>query len=263
MASHPSRLAVVLALLSSVFASLPIRAQAPPDPLAEVEALLQIPAVAGREEGARDFVRRRLGKLPAAQDKAGNVMLTIGSGEPRRLVVCPLGEPGLIVSRIEPDGYLRVVPVGAEGTGALWPQSFEGNTVVVGGARGWVAGGMVQRSVHLVQGGPERPDRPFGFEDAWIDVGAESAAEAEALVSRCARLVVPGGDIVIVDVLDELGQEIAHAAYGLHLAMRTQGGRAHPSCFLRACLGRAGCGEARLIDLSPEIESLGALLATR
>lgn len=91
----------------------------------------------------------------------------------------------------------------------------------------------------------------------------ESEAEAEALVSRCARLVVPGGDIVIVDVLDELGQEIARAAYGLHLAMRTQGGRAHPGAFLRTCLGRAGCGDARLIDLSPEIDSLGALLATR
>ncbi len=182
MVNHPSRLALVLFLLCSVVASLPIRAQEPPDPLAEVEALLQIPAVAGREEAARDFVRQRLGKLPVEEDKAGNLVLAIGKGAPRRLIVCPLGEPGLIVSRIEADGYLRVVPVGADGT--LWPQSYEGNTVVIGGSRGWVPGGMVQRSIHLVQGGPERPDRPFGFEDAWIDVGAESAAEVEALGIR-------------------------------------------------------------------------------
>lgn len=184
MVKHPSRLAI---LLLSISASLPVRAQAPPDPLAplaEIEALLQIPAVAGREEPARDFVRQRLGNLPVEQDKAGNLVLTLGSGTPRRLVVCPLGEPGLIVSRIEPDGYLRVVPAGADGTGALWPQSFEGNTVVIGGSRGWVPGGMALRSVHLRQGGPEPPDRPFGFEDAWIDVGAESAAEVEALGIR-------------------------------------------------------------------------------
>jgi len=183
MVNYSSRLALVL--LSLAFASLPVHAQKPasPDPLAEIEAFLQIPAVAGREEPARDFVRQRLGNLPVEQDKAGNLVLTLGSGAPRRLIVCPLGEPGLVVSRIEPDGYLRVVPVGADGTGALWPQSFEGNTVVVGGSRGWVPGGMVQRSVHLMQG-PPPPDHLFGFEDAWIDVGAESAAEAEALGIR-------------------------------------------------------------------------------
>jgi putative aminopeptidase FrvX len=185
MANHPSRLVLVLVLLTLVFATSPTRAQSSPDPLAEVEAFLQIPAVAGREEPARDFVRQRLGSLPVEQDKAGNLVLSLGSGMPKRLVVCPLGEPGLIVSRIEPDGYLRVVPVGAGAAGALWPQSFEGNTVVIGGSRGWVAGGMVQRSVHLMQGAPDSPERPpFGFADAWIDVGAESAAEAEALGIR-------------------------------------------------------------------------------
>jgi putative aminopeptidase FrvX len=188
MVNHPLRLALVLALLSLVVTVFPIRAQDRPDPLAplaEIEAFLQVPAVAGREEAARGFVRQRLGSLPAEVDKAGNLVLTLGSGTPKRLVVCPLGEPGLIVSRIEPDGYLRVVPVGAGGAGALWPQSFEGNTVVIGGSRSWVPGGMVQRSVHLMQGAPDPPDRrPFGFEDAWIDVGAESAAEAEALGIR-------------------------------------------------------------------------------
>jgi putative aminopeptidase len=184
MVNHSLRLALVLALLSLAFASLPGSAQDRTDPLAEIEAFLQVPAVAGREEPARDFVRQRLATLPAEQDKAGNVVLALGSGAPRRLIVCPLGEPGLTVSRIEPDGYLRVVPVGADGTGALWPQSFEGNTVVIGGSRGWVPGGMVQRSVHLMQGSAPPADHLFGFEDAWIDVGAESAAEAEALGIR-------------------------------------------------------------------------------
>jgi 2-polyprenyl-3-methyl-5-hydroxy-6-metoxy-1,4-benzoquinol methylase len=91
----------------------------------------------------------------------------------------------------------------------------------------------------------------------------EPEAGAAALVTRSAQLVIPEGDIVIVDVLDELGRDVAYAAYGLHLAMRTQGGRAHPTSFLRSSLKRAGFQQVELIDLSSEVEGLGALLATR
>jgi putative aminopeptidase FrvX len=182
MERHLPRLAFLL--LSLTLATLPARAQSP-DPLHELEAFLRVPSIVGREEPGRDFVRQRLTGLPVEQDKAGNLVLTLGSGTPRRLVVCPLGEPGLIVSRIEPDGYLRVVPVGDGTTGPLWPQSFEGNTVVIGGARGWVPGGVTQRSAHLMQEGGDPPDRkPFRLSDAWIDVGAESAAEVDALGIR-------------------------------------------------------------------------------
>jgi len=170
-------------LLCGASAALPGFAQSP-DLTAEVEAFLQVPAVAGREEGARDFVRQRLPGQHVEQDAAGNLVLTLGSGTPRRLVVCPLGEPGLIVSHITPEGYLRVVPIGASKAGALWAQSFEGNVVMVGGARGWVPGGVVQRSLHLIQGAQAPERKPFSLDEAWIDVGAESAAEVEALGIR-------------------------------------------------------------------------------
>jgi putative aminopeptidase FrvX len=175
------RLSVSFLLYGAV--SVPAFAQAP-DLTAEVEAFLQVPAVAGREEAARDFVRQRLPGQHVEQDAAGNLVLTLGTGTPRRLVACPLGEPGLIVSRITPEGYLRVVPIGASKAGALWAQSFEGNVVVIGGARGWVPGGVVQRSLHLFQGAQTPERSPFSLDEAWIDVGAESAAEVEALGIR-------------------------------------------------------------------------------
>lgn len=183
MPSRLLRLSIPFLIYSA--AALPTFAQ-PPDLTAEVEAFLQVPAVAGREEGAREFVRQRLPGQHVEQDAAGNLVLTLGSGAPRRLVVCPLGEPGLIVSRITPEGYLRVVPVGNGGSGALWAQSFEGNVVMIGGSRGWVvAGGVAQRSVHLIQGAQAPAERgPFSLDEAWIDVGAESAAEVEALGIR-------------------------------------------------------------------------------
>jgi|GEM_PF-6157643 len=117
----------------------------------EAGAFLNVVAVAGRETPAADFIAGRLAGLPVTRDALGDVVLTVGSGAPRRLFACALGEPGLIVSGIQEDGYLRVVPAG-EPPGALWTQSFEGQTVVIGGSQGWRAGGVALLSVHLQQG---------------------------------------------------------------------------------------------------------------
>lgn len=163
-----------LAVVSFLALSCPLYAATLGD---EVQASLNIPAVAGREEAAAEFILGRLPGLPATRDALGSVVLAVGSGEPRRLVACSLGEPGLIVSGIREDGYLRAVPAGAGLAGALWAQSFEGQTVVIGGSRGWRAGAVVLPSVHLNQEGRPFRESPFTMEDLYIDVGAESAAE--------------------------------------------------------------------------------------
>jgi putative aminopeptidase FrvX len=151
----------------------------------EVEAFLQIPSVVGREEPAAELVAGRLAGLPVQRDALGNVSVTIGSGSPRRLVACPLGEPGYIVSRIRDDGYLRLVPAGGFSLDALWDQSHQGQTVVIGGSRGWVPGAVVLPSAHLMQGPLSAPpEKPFSVEQAWVDVGAESAAEVQAMGIR-------------------------------------------------------------------------------
>jgi putative aminopeptidase len=163
----------------------------------EVEASLHVIAVAGREQPGADFIAGRLAGLPVSRDALGNVVLTVGTGEPRRLFACALGEPGLVVTEIREDGYLRVVPAGEGPAGALWAQAYEGQTVVVGGARGWIPGAVPVRSVHLMQedGPSEKPLLPGGI---YLDVGAETAAEAAeagvrlldpvALIRRPARL---------------------------------------------------------------------------
>src|SRR5690349_6957482 len=143
----------------------------------EIGAFLSVPAVSGREQPAADLIAGRLAGMPASRDALGNVVLTVGSGEPRRLAACALGEPGFIVSAIQEDGLLRVVPVGGP-AGALWTQSFEGNTVVIGGAQGWRPGAVVLPSVHLRQGGGGPRERPFSVEDLYIDIGAASASAA-------------------------------------------------------------------------------------
>lgn len=150
----------------------------------EIEAFLRVPAVAGREEPARDFVRQRLSGLPVEADKAGNLILTVGSGSPKKLVACPLGEPGFVVTGIQPDGYLRLFPSSGTQVGALWEQAHEGNVVMIGGSRGLVPGAVTLRSAHLMQG-PDGPDpKPFQIGEAYVDVGAESAEEVAELGIR-------------------------------------------------------------------------------
>jgi putative aminopeptidase FrvX len=184
----------LLFLLLLLLTALPLPAVTLDD---EVEAFLHVVAVAGREEQGASFIAGRLAGLPASRDALGNVVLTVGTGEPRRLFACALGEPGLIVTEIREDGYLRVVPAGQGPVGALWAQSHEGQTVVVGGSRGWIPGAVPVRSVHLMQeDGPS--EKPLLSGGIYLDIGAESAAEAAeagvrlldpvALIRRPARL---------------------------------------------------------------------------
>jgi putative aminopeptidase FrvX len=144
---------------------------------AEVEAWLGTVSVTGREEPAAELVRSSLPGLPVQRDALGNVFVTLGSGSPKRLIACPLGEPGFAVTRITDDGYLRISPIGQTPLSALWDQSIFGQVVVIGGSRGQVAGAVVIPSIHLMQGASGPPEKPFSSWDAWIDVGAENAAE--------------------------------------------------------------------------------------
>ncbi len=183
------RLALVLPALVWLALALPVQATTASTAVATLDQevivfLLQGPSVAGREEPAADLVTERLAGLPVQRDALGNVVVTLGSGSPRRLVACPLGEPGYVVSRIRDDGYLRLFPAAGNPTGALWDQSHQGQTIVVGGAKGWVPGAVVLPSVHLMQGRGGPPEKPVAVDDLWVDVGAESAAEVEAMGIR-------------------------------------------------------------------------------
>ncbi len=150
----------------------------------EIEAFLRVPAVAGREIPARDFVRQRLLNNPVVIDRTGTLNFSTGSGSPRRLVVCPLGEPGFVVTGIQPDGYLRLFRASGAPVGALWEQAHEGNVVMIGGSRGLVPGAVTLHSVHLQQGEDGPDPKPFEIGEAWVDVGAESAEEVAELGIR-------------------------------------------------------------------------------
>lgn len=77
-----------------------------------LQAYARTSGVTGREEEASRFVESLFKAGTLQHDRLGNIVLVLGSGSPRRLLVAPLDEPGYVVSQIEENGYLRVAPVG-------------------------------------------------------------------------------------------------------------------------------------------------------
>ncbi|MGD0484855.1 MAG: hypothetical protein ABSB58_09430 [Gemmatimonadales bacterium] len=141
--------------------------------------LAAMTAVTGYEDAAADSVRVLL--PDSRRDRAGNVVWVRGSGEPIRVAVCPLDEVGYVVGGVTAEGYLTLRRVGATPMGPLFDQWLEGQRVTVFGRSGAVPGVVLVRSTHLQRGRAAGPDEPFGLDDAFVDVGAASPADVEAL----------------------------------------------------------------------------------
>src|SRR3989449_8862967 len=169
----------LIALLLSVYPAVRLSTQTSVDRLAV--RLAGMTAVTGLEQAMADTL---LTLVPgSARDRAGNVTVSLGKGAPKRLVACALDEVGYVVGNITPDGYLTLRRVGAPPT-PLFDQQLEGQRVTVFGARGAVPGVGAVKSTHLTRGragGPGTPDPVFTVDNAYVDVGAASAAEARAL----------------------------------------------------------------------------------
>jgi putative aminopeptidase FrvX len=145
------------------------------------ERLAGMTAVTGYEQAMTDSL---LAVLPGSvRDRAGNVTLSLGRGAPKRLVSCPLDEVGYVVGNVTDDGYLLLRRVGG-GQRLAYPifdQQLEGHRVTLFGRRGAVPGVVGVRSTHLARGRPAATDPPFTVDNAWVDVGATSRTEIEAL----------------------------------------------------------------------------------
>jgi len=92
----------------------------------------------------------------------------------------------------------------------------------------------------------------------------EPPEQAAALIRRVATTLLPGGDLVIVDMLGDgtPAGERARAIYGLHLALRTQEGKVHPLSDLQAWVRQAGLITGDVIELGIP-PGMGVLVAHR
>jgi putative aminopeptidase FrvX len=113
-------------------------------------------------------------------DNLSNVIVTIGSGAPKRLLAAPFDEPGFVVSGITPDGYLTLQRLPQIGNLPLFNELYAANPVLLQSPKGnWIHGAIAGISIHLL---PQRQHPPSmaDLDNMYVDVGATSAAEARA-----------------------------------------------------------------------------------
>lgn len=113
-------------------------------------------------------------------DRLGNLVRTVGEGGPRRLVACALDAPAYAATQITADGYLRVHRIGSGSRHPLWDQAFEAQPVRVLTRTGPVVGVVARANGHF--GAQHRDETDLvSADDLWVDVGAGSAGEVEAM----------------------------------------------------------------------------------
>ena len=174
----------LLLLLLSLAAPMPALA----DPAGRLLQLASIPGTAGHEAAVREAIEMA---LPAsARVRADNLgSMTIarrGNAGPHLLIVAPLDEPGLLVSDVQDDGYLRVHRHTPGPAFALAAQFLVGQPVLIRASDGrFVPGVTATPSTHL-SGFRSADDRARvqTLDDIWIDVGASSRDQVTALGIR-------------------------------------------------------------------------------
>jgi len=134
-------------------------------------------AVTGYEQGMVDSL---IALVPgAARDRAGNAVVVLGGGPRRRLLACPVSEPGFVVGNVRSDGWLTL----RRAPGRVSPvveRQLEGQRVTVFGRRGAVPGVVGVRSIHLTRGRATGGYGAFTVDSAYLDIGAATPADVAA-----------------------------------------------------------------------------------
>jgi putative aminopeptidase len=144
--------------------------------------LVAIPSVSGYEKQLSDEIRGRISAsrstLKPTTDNLGDVVVTIGSGAPNRLIVTPVDEPGFAVSAITDDGYLRLQRLPRVSLPPVFNDLYSAQPVKIGTSNGkWIDGVVAGLSVHLEHARADTP-KSSDIENMYVDIGASSAAEA-------------------------------------------------------------------------------------
>jgi len=143
----------------------------------DLREFVETPAVSGYESQLAEKIRAKLASFHPVVDNLGDVVITIGSGAPHRLIVTPIDEPGFVVSGITDDGYLRLQRLPQSGLPPIFNELYSAQPVKVGAANGkWIDGVVAGLSVHL-QNNRTNPPKASDIENMYVDIGASSADE--------------------------------------------------------------------------------------
>lgn len=160
------------------------------------EELTNAHGVPGFEGPVREIVRREWGDTltDLHADGIGNLIGTLPgpAGSPRVLVMAHMDEVGFLVRHIDENGFVYINNVGG-----YFDQSVLTQRMSILTARGEVLGYTGMKSGHILR--PDERTRMIPLADMFIDVGAKSRAEVEAMGIR------PGLPVTYATRFEKLG----------------------------------------------------------
>lgn len=128
-------------------------------------------------------------------DALGNVIGTRRGEGPTVMIAAHMDEIGLMVSHIDSEGFLRVVPVGG-----WFDQTILSQRVVIHTrTKGRLVGVVGSRPPHVME--PEDRKKMVKLKDMFVDCGARSAAEAEEMGIEI------GSPLTVDRTLERMGPE--------------------------------------------------------
>ena len=147
--------------------------------LDQLRELCNIAALSGHEEDAIVYMKRAMSRYLSdiRVDRLGNVIARMpgkSTDGPKIMISAHMDEIGFMVRKIEPDGWLRLTRVGG-----VPEKSLPAQRVVLRGGKGDVFGVIGPKSHHLTPA--DEKFRVTEINDLYVDVGAHSKAEAEAM----------------------------------------------------------------------------------
>lgn len=182
-------------VLSTALMATPASAQTLDATADLMRVLTEAPGPSAFEESVREIVVQEFEALGAdiQFDGLGSVLASTpgASDGPRVMVTAHLDEVGLMVQHITPDGFIRVKTLGGWLRQALPDQRWS-----ILGRRGPVTAISGIRTIHVTPG-PER-DRVWALNETFLDVGAASRAEVEALGIRPGDGIAPLSDFAVL-----------------------------------------------------------------
>ena len=160
-----------------------------------MRTLTEAPGPSAFEESVREIVVQEFEDLGAdiRFDGLGSVLATVpgGAGGPVVMVTAHLDEVGLMVQYITPDGFIRVKALGGWLRQALPDQRW---TIL--GSDGPVMGISGIRTVHVTPAAQR--ERVWALEEIFLDVGATSRDEVEAMGVRPGDGIAPLSDFAVL-----------------------------------------------------------------
>jgi endoglucanase len=131
--------------------------------------LTETPGISGREERVREVIVEQLSHISAetAVDGMGNFVAHIPGKGHSVALIAHMDEIGFMVSKIENNGFIRVMPVGGVDQQVFWAQK-----VIVHGKKD-LAGVVGTVPPHLMKAtnGKENKSAALSIEEGFIDLG--------------------------------------------------------------------------------------------